>query len=114
MSPPAPPIAPPTTRPALSSSAAAEELSEVNARLRGSLGALERSIEIHDRLTAVAVSGEGREGIARAAEWAPRATAGQSIPLSGDARLVRTASTFVVHGVLSGTSGAPSDYILEQ
>jgi hypothetical protein len=46
--------------------AAAEELSEVNERLRGSLGALERSIEIHDRLTAVAVSGEGREGIARA------------------------------------------------
>ena len=46
--------------------AAAEELSEVNDRLRGSLGALERSIEIHDRLTAVAVSGEGREGIARA------------------------------------------------
>lgn len=46
--------------------AAAEELSEVNERLRGSLGALERSIEIHDRLTAVAVSGEGRDGIARA------------------------------------------------
>jgi sugar diacid utilization regulator len=46
--------------------AAAEELSEVNERLRGSLGALERSIEIHDRLTAVGVSGEGREGIARA------------------------------------------------
>lgn len=46
--------------------AAAEELSEVNDRLRGSLGALERIIEIHDRLTAVAVSGEGREGIARA------------------------------------------------
>lgn len=46
--------------------AAAEQLSAVNERLRGSLGALERSIEIHDRLTAVAVSGEGREGIARA------------------------------------------------
>ncbi len=46
--------------------AAAEQLSEVNERLRASLAALERSIEIHDRLTAVAVSGEGREGIARA------------------------------------------------
>ncbi|MDP2308438.1 MAG: helix-turn-helix domain-containing protein [Pseudomonadota bacterium] len=46
--------------------AAAEQLSEVNERLRASLGALERSIEIHDRLTAVAVSGEGRGGIARA------------------------------------------------
>jgi len=46
--------------------AAADELSTVNERLRGSLSALEQSIEIHDRLTAVAVSGEGREGIARA------------------------------------------------
>ena len=46
--------------------AAADELSEVNSRLRGSLTALERSIEIHDRLTAVAASGEGRDGIARA------------------------------------------------
>jgi sugar diacid utilization regulator len=46
--------------------AAAEELSLVNARLRGTVGALQRSMEIHARLTAVAVSGEGRDGIARA------------------------------------------------
>ncbi len=46
--------------------AAADELSQVNDRLRGTVAALERSMEIHTRLTAVAVSGEGREGIARA------------------------------------------------
>jgi DNA-binding PucR family transcriptional regulator len=46
--------------------AAADELSEVNDRLRGTVAALERSMEIHTRLTAVAVSGEGRDGIARA------------------------------------------------
>ena len=51
-----------------------------------------------------------RRGIARAAAWAPRAKAGQVIPLSGDARIVRTAQTFVVQGT---TEGAP-DYILEQ
>jgi tRNA(Ile)-lysidine synthase len=51
-----------------------------------------------------------RRGIARAAAWAPRARAGQVIPLAGDARIVRTASTFVVQGT---TAGAP-DYILEQ
>ena len=44
----------------------AAELSKVNERLRGTVGALERSMEIHARLTAVAVSGEGRDGIARA------------------------------------------------
>lgn len=54
-----------------------------------------------------------RRGITRAAEWAPRATAGQSIQLSGDAKIVRTASTFVVHGPPPGTTGGPSDYILE-
>jgi sugar diacid utilization regulator len=46
--------------------ATAAELSEVNDRLRGTVGALERSMEIHARLTAVAVSGEGWDGIARA------------------------------------------------
>jgi sugar diacid utilization regulator len=46
--------------------ATASELSLVNERLRGTVGALERSMEIHARLTAVAVSGEGRDGIARA------------------------------------------------
>ncbi|MGE3287631.1 MAG: PucR family transcriptional regulator [Pseudonocardia sp.] len=46
--------------------ATAHELSEVNERLRGTVGALERSMEIHARLTAVAVSGEGWDGIARA------------------------------------------------
>lgn len=54
-----------------------------------------------------------RRGIARAAEWAPRATAGQSIPLSGDSRIARTASTFVVRGAPPGTMGGASDYILE-
>lgn len=44
----------------------AHELSEVNERLVGTVAALERSMEIHTRLTAVAVSGEGNEGIARA------------------------------------------------
>jgi sugar diacid utilization regulator len=46
--------------------ATASELSAVNERLRGTVGALQRSMEIHARLTAVAVSGEGRDGIARA------------------------------------------------
>jgi sugar diacid utilization regulator len=46
--------------------ATAAELSEVNDRLRGTVSALQRSMDIHTRLTAVAVSGEGREGIARA------------------------------------------------
>jgi DNA-binding PucR family transcriptional regulator len=46
--------------------ATAAELSVVNERLRGTVGALERSMEIHARLTAVAVSGEGPDGIARA------------------------------------------------
>ncbi len=55
-----------------------------------------------------------RRGIARASEWAPRATKGQSIPLSGDARIDRTASTFVVHGPPPGTTPPSADYILEQ
>ena len=46
--------------------ATAQELSEVNDRLRGTVVALQRSMGIHARLTSVAVSGEGREGIARA------------------------------------------------
>jgi len=46
--------------------ATAAELSKVNDRLRGTVDALQRSMEIHTRLTTVAVSGEGRDGIARA------------------------------------------------
>ena len=46
--------------------ATASTLAALNERLRGSVGALRRSMDIHARLTAVAVSGEGREGIARA------------------------------------------------
>ena len=46
--------------------ATAHELSKVNDRLVGTVAALQRSMEIHTRLTAVAVSGEGHEGIARA------------------------------------------------
>lgn len=46
--------------------ATASQLSVVNNRLRGTVGALERSMEIHAKLTAVAVSGEGHDGIARA------------------------------------------------
>lgn len=53
-----------------------------------------------------------RRGIARAAAWAPRARTGQGIPLAGDARIVRTASTFVVRA--SGTTAPVPDYILEQ
>ncbi len=44
----------------------AARLSEANDALRGTVVALRRSTAIHARLTAVAVSGEGREGIARA------------------------------------------------
>jgi len=51
-----------------------------------------------------------RRGIERAAAWAPRARAGQAIPLSGDARILRTAATYVV----KGTPEAPRDYILDQ
>ncbi len=50
-----------------------------------------------------------RRGIERAAAWAPVAKPGQVIPLSGDARLSRTRSTFVV----VGTTGAAPDYILD-
>ncbi len=46
--------------------ATAQELSVVNDRLRGTVGALQHSMEIHARPTNVAVSGEGRDGIARA------------------------------------------------
>lgn len=51
-----------------------------------------------------------RRGIERASAWAPRAKAGQSIPLSGDARIARTAATFVV----KGTPAPLPDYILSQ
>jgi sugar diacid utilization regulator len=44
----------------------ARELSVVNDQLRSTVEALQRSMDIHARLTAVAVSGEGREGIAKA------------------------------------------------
>lgn len=46
--------------------ATAATLSALNDRLLGTVAALQRSMDIHARLTAVAVSGEGREGIARA------------------------------------------------
>jgi sugar diacid utilization regulator len=46
--------------------ATAEEMTVVNDRLRGTVGALQRSMDIHSRLTAVAVCGEGSDGIARA------------------------------------------------
>lgn len=42
------------------------ELLDVNSRLAETVAALERSTAIHDRLTRVAVAGEGQEGIARA------------------------------------------------
>ncbi len=51
-----------------------------------------------------------RRGIARAAAWAPGAKPGQVIPLSGDARIERTAQTFVVRG----TPHEDDDYILHQ
>ncbi len=51
-----------------------------------------------------------RRGIERAAAWAPRAKAGQAIPLSGDARIMRTAATYVVKGTLEASRG----YILDQ
>lgn len=37
-----------------------------------------------------------RRGLVRASTWAPRAAVGAHIPLSGDARIERTASTFVI------------------
>lgn len=46
--------------------ATAAEMTVVNDRLRGTVGALQRSMDIHSRLTAVAVCGEGSDGIARA------------------------------------------------
>lgn len=46
--------------------ATAAELEAVNVRLEETVAALRRGIEIHDRLTKVAVSGGGREGIAAA------------------------------------------------
>ncbi|MEZ5116872.1 MAG: helix-turn-helix domain-containing protein [Candidatus Nanopelagicales bacterium] len=46
--------------------AAAEELASVNAQLENTVQALQLRMEIHDRLTRAAVSGEGMDGIARA------------------------------------------------
>lgn len=46
--------------------AAAVELEGLNRQLEDTIVALRRSSEIHDRLTSVAVSGAGREGIAEA------------------------------------------------
>jgi DNA-binding PucR family transcriptional regulator len=46
--------------------ATAEELAKVNSTLGATVQALRRSMEIHERLTKVAMSGEGQEGIARA------------------------------------------------
>jgi len=46
--------------------ATAEKLRGTNAALAEAVGALEHTIRIHDRLTRVAVAGEGQEGIARA------------------------------------------------
>ena len=42
------------------------DLLEINSRLAETVAALERGTAIHDRLTRVAVAGEGQEGIARA------------------------------------------------
>jgi sugar diacid utilization regulator len=46
--------------------ATTEELAKVNRTLGATVQALRRSMEIHERLTLVATSGEGQEGIARA------------------------------------------------
>ena len=46
--------------------AASEELAKVNATLQETIHALRRNMDIHQRLTQVAISGEGQEGIARA------------------------------------------------
>lgn len=43
-----------------------------------------------------------RRGVDRAARWAPTAQAGQTIPLSGGARLSRTRTTYVVEGTVRG------------
>lgn len=51
-----------------------------------------------------------RQGIARAAAWAPTAKAGGAIPLAGGARIERTLSTFVVRG----TTEVVSDYIFHE
>jgi DNA-binding PucR family transcriptional regulator len=45
---------------------AARELRDTNRTLAATIAALERSTAIHERLTAVALSGEGQEGIAQA------------------------------------------------
>ena len=56
-----------------------------------------------------------RRGIDRAAAWAPRSSPGQAIPLSGEARIERTAQTFVIRSAsvraAKGTADAATDYI---
>lgn len=49
-----------------------------------------------------------RQGIQRAAAWAPGAKPGGSVPLAGGGRIERTLSTFVVRG----TTAPGADYIL--
>lgn len=53
-----------------------------------------------------------RRGIERAAAWAPRAAPGSHIPLSGDAEIARTGTTFVIRRRAPGTTSGDADYIL--
>ena len=59
-----------------------------------------------------------RRGIERASAWAPRSTAGQAIPLSGEARIERTVHTYVIRSApveaATGTADAAPDYITDQ
>ena len=59
-----------------------------------------------------------RRGIERASAWAPRSTAGQAIPLSGEARIERTLHTYVIRSApveaATGTAAAAPDYITDQ
>lgn len=54
-----------------------------------------------------------RRGIARAAEWSPRARAGAQIPLSGGAVVERTASTFVVRSAAAPSHLGGSPFYIE-
>lgn len=54
------------TRLHASERAAADELAAANETLAATVGALKRSTAIHDRLTRVAVAGEGQQGLAQA------------------------------------------------
>ena len=59
-----------------------------------------------------------RRGLERASDWAPRSTAGQAIPLSGEARIERTLHTYVIRSApveaATGTAAAAPDYITDQ